>query len=401
MSDIDRDLELLLDRMATEAGEPAPLPAGTERRAKTRRAAGIAGVGLLVIGVFSVGAYLGTAGNDGERGGLPVTGGPQEPTESSDRPPPPSGMKGDLVAQGEAAGVQWWLAAYLDDDENLCTEFFTEDKSGDGGGGGGCGPFDPERHPIGLGIQSGNGSASATGDVPLEVDRLELVLRDGSTSSITEFHAAPEDFDLPVKFYVLIPFPEAEAEELVAYDAAGEVVGRQEVFNLSDEPKTSRVAGPFVIDEDEHEGVPYVFKGRVEEQRLEGGESWTYPCHEFMLGEEEMYGGGGGCDIPLARDHEINFSQTSFETQRDIVAIHGGLQPGVDRVEVQLDTGEGFEAQIFRVPETEFGFYLVFPDVPRDGKLSGEVVAYRGSEEVERLDLCDPEFATLGGSCGP
>lgn len=404
MRDIDRDVEVLLDRMAAEAGEPGPLPAGMARRSARRRGGTIAGAALLVMGVLFGSMYLATArlepGEDRRESSVAITSGPDDPATESNEQPPPESMKGDLVAQGETQGVRWWLTAYTDDNDDLCTEFFTQDESG-GGGGGGCGPFDPERHPIGLGVQSGDGLASATGHVPLRVERLELMMRDGSSSPVIEFHDAPEGFDLPVKFYVLIPFPQDDAQELIAYDETGEVVGRQEVFNPNDEPKTSRVAGSFVIDEGEHQGIPYVFRGRVEEQRMDEGETWTYPCHEFMLGEGERYGGGGGCDIPLARGHDINFSQTSFETHPDIVAIHGGLRPGIDRVTVELDSGERFEARIFDVPETDFGFYLVFPDAPRDKGLSGEVVAYRGLKEVERLELCDAALTTVGGSCGP
>lgn len=400
MRDIDRDVEALLERMAAEAGEAGPLPALMARRAATRRAGAIAGAALLV-GVLSAGVFLATAGDDGKHHrGSPVTVGPEDRPAEPRLHRPPLPFKGELVAQGETTGVRWWLTAHTDDNADLCTEFFTEDENGGASGGAGCGPFGPKGHPVGLGLHSGDGFPSATGHVPLEVERLELVMRDGTIFPVIQFHDAPKGFEFPAKFYVVIPFPRG-VEEVVAYDGAGEVVGRQEVFSPSDEPKSARVVRQFSIDEGEHEGLPYVLKGYVVEQELPDGGSWTYPCHEFFLGEGERYGGGGGCDIPLARGREINFSQTSFKSHPNIVAVHGGVQPGVDRVTIELDSGERFEADVFDVPQTDFGFYLVFPEAPRGEALSGEVVAYRGSQEVERLELCDPDLANLGSSCGP
>jgi hypothetical protein len=120
-----------------------------------------------------------------------------------------------------------------------------------------------------------------------------------------------------------------------------------------------------------------------------------------MLGEGERYGGGGSCHIPIGRNHEMSFSQSSFEQKPEIVAIHGGMTGRVDRVTVQLDSGEVVEAKVFDVEGSEFRFFIAFADGGTTGRISGQLVGYRGSDEVERLDLCDPDFATLGGSCGP
>lgn len=413
MSDIDREVKMLLDRMAAEAGHPGPPPESLARRTATRR-------GSMVMGVVAViGAAL-IAGNsmtDGFRDGTrrhSVAVGATPTQEDPSQGSPPQEMQGDLVAQGENGSINWWLSAYRDG-SNLCTEFFTEEANG-GGGGGGCGGVDLDRHPIGLSTHSGDDSPSATGHVPLAVERLDMVMTDGSTSTVTEFYEAPEGVGFPIKFYVVIPFPE-ETDGLVAYDGAGDVVGRQEVFGPDDEPKISRVAGPFVIDEGQHEGIPYLFKGYVEtqepadsgpsffdgdveKQELSERDAWTYPCHEFLFGKREEFGGGGGCDIPLARGHHVNYSQQSFDSDPAVMVVHGSVKPAVDRVIVEMESGKVYEAEMFEVDGTDFRFFLVFPETSQAG-VPGEVVAYRGADEVERVPLCGHDMASAGGSCGP
>jgi hypothetical protein len=176
-------------------------------------------------------------------------------------------MKGGLIASGRVDDVDWWLTAYVDNERNICTELATASPDGSGGGGGGCGPFDPEEHPIGLSVSSGDGFSTASGDVLDHVERVELVLEGGDRIE-AQLYAAPDDFEHPVRFYVIVPFPENEAREVVAYDADGAEVGRQQVMGPGDLAKTRTVAGPFRIDEGEHRGIPYAFKGRVERQTL-------------------------------------------------------------------------------------------------------------------------------------
>jgi hypothetical protein len=68
---------------------------------------------------------------------------------------------------------------------------------------------------------------------------------------------------------------------------------------------------------------------------------------------------------------------------------------------VELDSGEVVEAEDFDVEGSDFSFFLAFADGGTTGRISGQLVGYRCSEEIERLDLCDPDFATLGENCGP
>lgn len=394
MRDIERDVKDLLQSMADEATDLGGLPRDVQRRARLRRAAMVVGSAALVVGLVvgggSVASSLLTNGTS--------PAGPR-PTPRGDEHGAPRDLNGDLVATGTFDGGRWWLSAYMQGENDLCTELTTEEADGSGGSGGSCGRFDPVKHPIGLGVDSGGGAVIASGHVPEHVERLDLILGSGERVSV-KFYEKPEGFPLPVKFYVIVPFPEDEAQELIAYDDSGAEVDRQEIFNSSDAPTISRVAGPFIIDEGEHQGIPYVFKGHVEEQELSEGGSWAYPCHEFMLGRHERFGGGGGCDIPLARGHAVNFSQASFEAKPDIIAIHGAAWPEVDRVTVELETGEVFDAEVHHVKDVEFTFFLVFPDVDR-ADLVGDLVAYSGSNELDRVELCDPEFASLGSACGP
>lgn len=88
------------------------------------------------------------------------------------------------------------------------------------------------------------------------------------------------------------------------------------------------------------------------------------------------------------------------------MAIHGGMTSGVDRVTVELNSGEVIDATVFDEDELDaetagFRFFLAFVDGGGNGRISGQVVGYQGSKEVERVDLCDPGRATLGGTCGP
>jgi hypothetical protein len=362
-----------------------------------RRGATIVGAVAVTIALV-VGGSMALGSMSNRDGGFDL--GPLPPANTSNDRPKPEHMKGGLVASGQVGEVDWWLTAYVDDERNVCTDLATESADGSGASGGSCGPFDPEEHPIGLSVSSGDGLSTASGDVPDHVKRVELVLEAGDRIE-AQLYAAPDGFEHPVRFYVIVPFPENEAREIVAYDADGAKVGRQQVMGPGDLAKTRTVAGPFRIDEGEHRGIPYTLKGRVERQVTPSGDIWFYPCSMFMLGEAGRNEGGGSCHIPIARNHELSFSQSSFEQKPEIVAIHGGMTGRVSRVTVELGSGEVVEAEVFDVEGSDFRFFLAFADGGTTGRISGQLVGYRGSEEAERLDLCDPDFATLGGTCGP
>jgi hypothetical protein len=397
MRDLDREVRTLLHDMSEEVRSLGRLPRGVWRRAMILRGAMILGAAAVTIALV-VGGSIALGSMSNRDGGLDPT--PLPPASTSNNRPKPEYMKGRLVASGRVDNVDWWLTAYVDNERNICTEFATANPDGSGGSGGGCGPFDPQRHPIGLSFSSGDGFSTASGDVQDHVERVELVL-DGEERMQAQLYAAPDGFEHPVRFYVIVPFPQKDAREIVAYDADGVEVGRQDVMGPGDLAKTTTVAGPFPIYEGEHRGIPYTFKGRVERQATPSGEIWFYPCSTFMLGERERYGGGGSCHIPIARGHEMSFSQSSFEQKPEIVAVHGGMTRRVDRVAVELDSDEIVEAEVFDVEGSDFRFFLAFADGGTRGRISGQVVGYRGSDEVERLDLCDPDFVTLGGTCGP
>jgi hypothetical protein len=408
MRDLDREVRGLLRDMAEEAGALGELPRGIWRRAMVRRAATIVGAAAVTIALLVGGSMaLGSMAN--RDGGLDL--GPLPPANTFNNRPMPEDMKGRLIASGRVDDVDWWLAAYLDNERNLCTEFATARKEGSAGGGtstdlkvtgsmgSGCGPFDPQKHPIGMSVSTGDPIPTASGHVPDEVERVELILEDGDRIEAQLF-AAPDGFEYPVRFYVIVPYPRGEKRAVVAYDAEGTEVGREEIMGPDDRSKISTVAGPFQIDDGEYRGVPYTFEGSVERQDTPSGDILFYPCSMFHLGEGERYGGGGGCYFYIARNHEMGFSQNTFEQKPEIVAIHGGMTGRVDRVTVELDSGEVIEAEDFDVEDSDFRFFLAFADGGTTGRISGQLVGYRGSEEVERLDLCDPDLATLGGSCG-
>jgi hypothetical protein len=393
MRDVDSEVRTLLNEMGEEAGSLGGLPRGIWRRAMVRRGTTILGAALVTTALV-VGGSMALGWTSAREGGLDPR--PLPPASTSNNRPKPEHMKGELVASGRVDDLDWWLTAYVDDERDLCTGFATAGPNG-GEGGSGCGPFDPEKNPIGLSYSSGSGISTASGDVPDHVSRVELVLEGGHRIQ-AQLYAAPDGFEYPVRFYVIVPFPENRARAVVAFDADGTEVGQEQIMGPEDLAKTRTVAGPFRIDAGEHRGVPYTFKGRVERQDTPSGDIWFYPCSTFLFGD---YGGGGSCHIPIARNHEVSFSQNSFEQKPEIVAIHGGMTEGVERVTVELDSGEVVEAEVFEVEGTDFRFFLAFADGGTTGRISGELVGYRGSEEVERLELCDLDFATLGGSCGP
>lgn len=393
MRDIERDVKHLLESMAEDAGELGDLPRGVQRKARLRRAAVTVGGVILVAGLVVGGGVA--ASRMFSNNASPVR---PLPASSEHEPEAPQDMDGQPVATGTFDGVHWWLSAYVDGEHGICSELATEEADGLGGSGAGCGPFDPDKHPIGLSVQSGGGVSIAHGEVPEHVERLELILANGERVSV-DFYPKPEGFPLPVKFYVIAPFPESEAQELVAYDDSGAEMGRQEIVASRNLPNTQRIAGPFLIDRGEHEGIPYVLRGRVDEQELNEGGTWVYPCTTIMVGEDGASGGGGSCHIPVARDNSLSFSQSAFEGGSTIV-VHGGAREEVDRVTVELDSGEGFEAELYEIEGTDFRFFLVFPDAaPED--LVGHVVAYKGSVELDRVELCNPQMVSLGGACGP
>ncbi len=394
MRDVERDVKDLLRSMGEEAGDLGDLPTSVRRRVVGRRAAVVLGgaaiLAVIVVGGASVASSF--LSND-----TPPAN--PAPAPDSDNGQPPEDMNGEPVATGTFDGVRWWLSAYVDGELGICSELATEEADGLGGSGAGCGPFEPDKHPIGLSVQSGGGASIAYGEVPEYIERLELILANGERVSV-DFYPKPEGFPLPVKFYVIAPFPEDQAQELVAYDDSGTEMGRQEIVASRDLPKTQKIAGPFLVDRGEHDGVPYVLRGRVDEQELNAGGTWVYPCTTLMLGKRGRFGGGGSCHIPLARQHDVSFSQSSFESKPGIIAVHGAATGDADRVTVELDSGEVFEAELYEMEETDFRFFLVFPEAaPED--LVGQVVAYSGIQELDRVDLCDPETASRGGSCGP
>jgi hypothetical protein len=394
MRDMETEVKELLRSMANEAGDPGDLPNEVSRRAALRRLLLGGSAGLLLLGLVFGGLSLAGDGPDRD--------GDRTPVVSESHPAPPESMKGELVATGMDEGYTWWLTAYRDAEDDLCTEFLAEDDNGRRESSEGCGGVSSDKHPIGLSESYGGGFSSAIGDVPQDTVRLELALEGDGSRSIEPLYDAPDDLGFPVRFFVILDYPRQAAEEFVAYDGSGNEIGSLEIF---DEPVIERIAGPFLLDEGEYHGVPYTFRASVSRQVLPDGGAWEYPCVTFMLGEAERYGGGGSCQIPLARGHDVNFSQNSFEDRPDIVPAFGATSPRVDRVTIELDSGEGFEAQMFDSDETEFRFFLAFPQPDDKGRISGQVVAYRGAEVLERVDLCADELLDNGGggnsSCGP
>lgn len=393
MRDMEREVKDLLRSMGDEAGDLGDLPPSVRRRVVGRRTAVVLGGAAVFAAVLVGGASVasGLLSND-------TSPAHPRPAPDSRNDRAPQDLKGELVASGTFDGRRWWLSAYVDGDDEICTELATEEEDGTGGSGGGCGRFDPVKHPIGLGIQSGGGASIASGHVPEDVERLELVLANNDRVSV-DFYEKPKGFPLPVKFYVIAPFFQHVTKELVAYDSSGAEMGTQEIFGPQHRPKIEKIAGPFVIDRGNHEGIPYVLRGRVDEQELNEGGTWIYPCSTIMLGEGGASGGGGSCHISVARNNSLSFSQSAFEAGSTVV-VHGGARTEVDRVTVELDSGEAFEAELYEIEETDFRFFLVFPEgAPED--LLGHVVAYRGSVELDRVELCDPQMVSLGGACGP
>ncbi|HVF52376.1 MAG TPA: hypothetical protein VNC78_02090 [Actinomycetota bacterium] len=395
MRDIDREVTDLLGRMAQEAGEPRQIPQSVIRRSSMRRRGVIAGTALLVVGVLYGGASLAklpwAPGDKVRDQAVGMTPDPQDSSGSHSEEPPPEHAHGELIAQGVYEGRRWWLTA--SGEGNICTELSTQNEGDPGSGGRTCGELDAERHPIGLGIGRGGLFPHATGHVPQEVERLELLTGTGTISPI-ELYDAPPGFGFQVKLFAIVPFP-PEAEELVAYDGAGEVVGRQHIFSPEDGPEIQRIQEPFVVAEGRYEGISYVFRGFLERQLFQDGESWIYPCTRLFLGP--TFGGGGTCHIALARGYALNYSQDYFPDPQ-LIAIQVATQDHVDRVVVELDSGVRYEAEMFVHEETSFRFFLAFVEAGASGVV-GELVAYRGSQIVERAPLCTG--ASDGGTCGP
>ena len=219
MRDLDSEVRTLLQEMGEEAGSLEGLPMGIWRRTMVRRGATIVGAAAVTIALVVGGSMAMDSMSNRDGGLIP---GPLPPANTFNNRPMPEDMKGRLIASGRVDDVDWWLAAYVDDERNLCTELATARSEGSAGGGtstdlqvtgsigGGCGPFDPKKHPIGMSVSSGDPLPTASGDVPDEVERVELILEGGDRIEAQLF-AAPDGFEYPVRFYVIVPYPRGES----------------------------------------------------------------------------------------------------------------------------------------------------------------------------------------------
>lgn len=139
------------------------------------------------------------------------------------------------IATGEVGGQAWTITLGGDPDARDLS--FGWDQMGGGGGGISA----PRADGFGGGISGGSNETHPSGDtgaeplpyertgvVTAEAERVEYQLEDGTTIEAELYPLPAETFDAPAKVFLLFVPTDVlvEAGYLVAYDAAGEQVGR-------------------------------------------------------------------------------------------------------------------------------------------------------------------------------
>jgi hypothetical protein len=381
--------------------EAAPLPRAGARRARSRQLLAVAAVVAVAV---SVGATTVTLLRGGGESRNDLAGNPEESPEGADDARGSGGsypcrhpeLNGECVAHGEYDGIQWWIGAHMEGDD-LCTSDVHANHSGVTGSGMGCGPFDPDR--IGFGVTSGDHYESdiASGEVASTVTRLVLERSEGSPIEL-QLYPAPPGFPLDVSFYSVF-LPE-DATKLVAYDSSGEQVAEQSAERAEFEFPQSEVVSPRVeIASGEEQGHPWSF--RVHEELMNGD---VTPCTDVMFGQGEEFGGGGSCYHGVLDKHPIGFSQSSFESGPDVIAVFGVVDAKATEVVVELDRGDAYTTDVLEAPDgfqDTIGYYVLW--IPREGgppNPPGRIIASDAEgSEVGREDLCG-DIASEGGTCG-
>ena len=398
MIDLDKDLKNVLDSMAGEV-EPAVLSRRAVGRAHLRRygVAALAGAGLVLL--VAVSLWMSLDLDRPEASG--IDGGPARPAEHGEGAgPPPSDMRGDLVASGVTGDTRWWISAFVETDGALCTETATEGPDGPSGGSMGCGDFDPDRHPVGLGYHSGDGVPRiAAGDVPEHTARVVARLPGGDEMALP-LYPAPPSVDLPVKFYVMVPmFP--EVMEFSAYDGQGTLIGTQEVGPMGDD--SVRLTPTIVVREGAVDGEPWVMKAYLE--RINGEET---ACTELLFGFQEKHGGGGGCHINSARGDSFGYSEGSYENRPDVVSIIGSVTAEVELIRVETEEAGTLTLEPFEAQDRDLEGHRFFVGWLRfqanDDSIDGTIRSLDDKgNTIDSFPLCmvNAFGVDRGGTCGP
>ena len=401
MIDTDRQLKEALEEMADEVRPPV-LTRRAIGRAQRRRSgmAALAGAGVVLLvaaGLWASSLDLGASGTGR------LDGGPARPAPRQEDPgPPPAEMKGELVASGVVGDTSWWVGAFIEEDGDLCTETYAGEDGVMHTGGHGCGPFDPDRHPVGLSIDYGDQEPwIATGDVPDITEKVVARLPGGDEQEVP-LYPAPEALGLPAKFYVIIPlFPETES--ISAYDGDGNLIGTQKVAPIEWPNTDIRLTPNLLIDEGTIAGEPWVLKARLES--INGDET---ACTELFLGFNEEHGGGGGCHINVARGDTFGFSESTFEKRPDLAAIYGTVDRKVAQIRIDTTEAGSLTLEPF-TPEAEelsdHRFFVGFLEfVPDEERIGGTISALDEEGNVlQTMDLCAENAFGIerGSTCGP
>ncbi|MGH2808012.1 MAG: hypothetical protein ACRDKT_12145 [Actinomycetota bacterium] len=398
----ERRLGALMDA-ASDHLVPAPsLPAGLKRRARVRQAAVALGAFAAVFLVLFVAGSAVRALLPGPDGGSEVAAGERGSSGTypcTYEPQPHQPKDTFCVATGTFEDAEWTMVTY-DSKDGICIDIDVTTPDG-GGGGGGCGSG-PDR-PIGVGVNTGDEypNGIAFGRTAPNVARLVLELKDGNILDL-ELYPAPEGADVTGNFYVL--FLPDDAEALVAYDDTGAEIARETAFASPAPVEESTPLGPPVpVASGDFEGLPWKLNAYEEQMSDE-----VMTCTELYFGDDEDFGGGGGCGYEVPSQSAISFSEAGHgDDLPDVVSIFGVIDPRVDDVVLDLPDGEDVSFQIYR-SATDRGpggfdvdFFVGFVETPNNEPLNGTLIARTSDGEVlQRKKLCEDFRAASESTCG-
>lgn len=218
MTDLEQELSELLGRKAEDADRVAPPspPQAVLRRVRRRQAGMLLTAGLVIAALV----YGGFAGLQSLTRSVRV-----DPAGGGDSATPAPGGQGAVLASGEHAGRPWRLVVY-EGSMGWCSEIEVTE-----GRGGGCGVNIPPKD-LSLGVTRQRGyPVFLDGAVSKRVARVVVELEDGRTLN-PRILEPPAELGAPFNGFLLV-LDEVSGGRVSVFDAAGNLLGRQELPNLS------------------------------------------------------------------------------------------------------------------------------------------------------------------------
>jgi hypothetical protein len=383
MSVDERDVRALLDAMADEVHDVAPLARPNLRKARIRRASFATALVVAVAAIGGAGALL-AFGPDGlNRDALPAVSVP-----GWESPPVP--MNGDPVAHGATtAGGEWWLTAY-EKDARLCTEYQLDTGFGETN----CGRARPQEISF---FESPKLPASVgrviVGWAPAETRRLRVNL--SGEHQATPLYEAPSSIAFPVKFYA-IAFATPDLSSLVAW-----------------QPDGSHVSTVFVESVDAKDGV-FEFEQITSLSVANGsfrGKPWSLEaenprrsCATLSYGENRAHDSATSCAFGVPDQRAVGAVKMAFRDVPDVLALFGLVSKRAQTINLSLDDGSNDAIDIIPGPKgTATNFFVRFFAVGTDETLNGRLFAFDESGEgIGGYRLCRRKLRTGdSGFCTP